>query len=446
MNVDIKDLVALAVVIVAFGVLFFLKKKKVDFGIRTILGTIFGIVIGLVFGSHYTYVAAFGSIYVNVLQAFVVPLLLFSVISSITNLGESVKLKKISLKAVLFLLLNTFTAAVLALVVGILLGLGKGFSYTLDADATATTVPSVVDTIVGLFPKNIITSWSSNAVVPIIVFALVIGLAYNRLSESNSDIKPFKAFIDAGNKVLGEAIDWLMGFTPYAVTALITRAVGRSNVKELLPLLVVLLVVYALALVQLFGVESILIAAIGHLNPIKFQRKIAPAGVVAFTTQSSIGTLPVTIRQLKEKLGVDEDVASFNASLGANLGMPGCAGIWPIITAVFAINASGISYSLPEYLFLIVLALLVSIGTVGVPGTATITATALFTAAGLPVELVVLLSPISTIADMIRTATNVVGAAAATVLTAKTEGLLDEKVYNDDNITDININKNENVA
>lgn len=446
MNVNIQDLIALAVAIVAFGVLFFLKKKKVDFGIRTILGTIFGIVIGLVFGSHYTYVAAFGSVYVNILQAFVVPLLLFSVISSISNLGESVKLKKVGLKAVFFLLLNTFTAAVLALVVGVLLGLGKGFNYTLDADASSTTVPTVVDTIVGLFPKNIVTQWSSNAVVPIIIFALVIGLAYNRLQGDNPDIKPFKAFIDAGNKVLGEAIDWLMGFTPYAVTALIARAVGRSNISDLLPLLVVLVVVYALALIQIFGVESLLIAAIGHLSPIKFLKKIAPAGVVAFTTQSSIGTLPVTIRQLKEKLGVDEDVASFNASLGANLGMPGCAGIWPIITAVFAINASGINYNIGQYLFLIVLALLVSIGTVGVPGTATITATALFTAAGLPVELVVLLSPISTIADMIRTATNVVGAATASVLTAKTEGLLDENVYNSVNADKSNSDKFKNVA
>ena len=157
--------------------------------------------------------------------------------------------------------------------------------------------------------------------------------------------------------------------------------------------------------------------------------------MVAFTSQSSVGTIPVTTDSLK-KLGVQEDIASFVASLGANLGMPGCAGIWPVVSAIFAINLLGIHYSVGQYIFLIVLTLVVAIGTVGVPGTATITATAVFIAAGLPVEVIVLLTPISSIADMARTATNVVGAATATVLVAKTENELDLVAYNQKNPDD----------
>ena len=430
MNVNILEIGALAAALVGFGLLYYLHRRRVNFGIRTLVGTAIGVVIGLIFRENYTYVAAFGSIYAGALQAFVVPLLLFSVISSITNLGESIRLQKVGLKSVLFLLLNTFTASVLTLAAAVGLGIGRGFNYTLDAEAQAAEVPTVVDTIVGLFPRNVITSWGNNAVVPIIVFALVIGIAYNKVRKHDESVTVFKSFVDAGNKVLGKAINWIVGFTPYAVTSLMARAVGRSNVADLLPLLTVLVVAYVLCAVQLFGVEALLIRFIGGLNPIHFFRKIAPAGVVAFTSQSSVGTLPVTIGQLREELGVDEDVASFTTSLGANLGMPGCAGVWPVLTAVFAIHASGIHYSVPQYLSLIALALLVSIGTVGVPGTATITATALFAAAGLPVELIVLLSPISSIVDMARTATNVVGAATASVLVAKTEGLLDEDAYN----------------
>ena len=218
--------------------------------------------------------------------------------------------------------------------------------------------------------------------------------------------------------------------SPYAVLALIARAVGKSSVTDLLPLLGILVLAYALCAVQLFGVESLFIRFVAKLNPIYFLKGIAPAAIVAFTSESSIGTIPVTVRQLTKKLGVDEDVASFAAGLGANLGMPGCAGIWPVLLAVFSINVLGISYTPVQYAFLIVLALVVSIGTVGVPGTATITATALFAAAGLPVEMIVLLSPISMIVDMARTATNVVGAAESAVLVAKTEGLLQEDVYN----------------
>ncbi len=429
MEINVLEIGALITALSLFGVLYFLKRKHVDFGIRTLIATAFGVIIGLIFKENYKYVAAFGTVYVNALQAFVVPLLLFSVISSITNLGDQVKLHKVGLKSVLFLLLNTFTAAVLTLAAALLLGLGKGFQYTVEA-TEAKEVPTAVEAIVGLFPKNIINEWGSNTVVPILIFGLVIALAYNKVVKKDESVKPFKAFVDAANTVLGRAVSFIVSFTPYAVTALIARAVGRSKLEDLLPLLSVLVVAYVLAAIQLFGVESLLIATIGKLNPITFLKKIAPAGIVAFTSQSSVGTLPVTVSKLKEDIGVDGDVAAFTAGLGANLGMPGCAGIWPVLLAVFTINQQGISYSAGQYVLLIALTLLVSIGTVGVPGTATITATALFTAAGLPVELIVLFSPISSIVDMARTATNVVGAATATVLTAETEGLLDHEVYN----------------
>ena len=173
-------------------------------------------------------------------------------------------------------------------------------------------------------------------------------------------------------------------------------------------------------------------AWVGHLSPVRFLKGMAPAAVTAFTTQSSIGTLPVTIRSLTQNLGVDEDVASFTAGLGANLGMPGCAGMWPTLVAIFAINALGIPFTPVQYGFLVLLTLVVSIGTVGVPGTATITATALLAALGLPVETIALVAPISSIVDMGRTATNVLGAAEASLLVASGEGLVDHSVYDGD--------------
>ena len=123
-------------------------------------------------------------------------------------------------------------------------------------------------------------------------------------------------------------------------------------------------------------------------------------------------------------------MASFTAGLGANLGMPGCAGMWPTLVALFALNATGTVFTPGQYVLLVLLTLVVSIGTVGVPGTATITATALLAALGLPVETIALVAPISSIVDMGRTATNVVGAAEASLIVARTESLVDEGVYN----------------
>lgn len=423
---------ALLFAVIFFGLIYFLKKKKnVDFGILTILAVVLGIIVGLVFKENYLYLEAIGTIYSNLISAIVVPLLLFSIISSITNLQASIKLKKISLKTIFYLLLNTFTASLITLILAVITKIGSGFNYELSTNYKAVEVPSFVDTIIGLFPNNLINSWLNGEVVPIVVFAIIVAIAYNKLANKDRKlVQPFKQFIDAGNRVLGEVVNLVIGFTPYAVLALIARAVSKSALSDLIPLLGILGLAYLLSIIQIFGVESLLLKVIGKINPIKFFKGIWPAGVVAFTSQSSIGTIPVTVRQLVNKVGVNEDIASFAASLGANLGMPGCAGIWPTLLAVFAINVLGIDYSIGQYAFLVILSVVVSIGTVGVPGTATITATAVFAAAGLPIEIIVLLAPISSIVDMARTATNVIGAATAATLVAKSENELNINIYN----------------
>ena len=374
------------------------------------------------------------------MTALVVPMLLFSIIASITNLSESIHLKKIGGKSIFYLILNTAIASTITVIAAVILKVGDGFAYKVADGYQKVEVPSVVDTIVNLFPSNFATNWSEGQIIPIVVFAIIIALSYNAISKENESVKPFKAFIDAGNQVIGQAIDWIIGFTPYAVLSFLARAVGRSSVTELLPLLSTLVLSYILCAVQAFGVEGLLIKFVAKLSPVKFFKGIAPAQYVAFTTQSSVGTIPVTLRQLKEALGVDGDVASFTAGLGANVGMPACAGIWPALTAVFSVHMLGYHYGIAQYAFLILITLVVSVGTVGVPGTATITSTAVFAALGLPIELVVVFAPISTIVDMARTMTNVTGAATAAVITAATEGLVDEEVYNSDQSKHVAVN------
>ena len=430
MSINTADFAALAVTVVLFAVIYYLDYKKgVDFGLLTLLGTVFGIAVGLGFGNHFTYVEIFGRVYTNVLTALVVPMLLFSIIASITNLSESIHLKKIGGKSIFFLILNTAIASTITVIVAVILNVGDGFAYKVADGYQKVEVPSVVDTIVNLFPSNFATNWSEGQIIPIVVFAIIIALSYNAISKDNESVKPFKAFIDAGNQVIGQAIDWIIGFTPYAVLSFLARAVGRSSVAELLPLLSTLVLSYILCAVQSFGVEGLLVKFVAKLSPIRFFKGIAPAQYVAFTTQSSVGTIPVTLRQLKEALGVDADV-----------GMPACAGIWPALTAVFSVHMLGYHYGIAQYAFLILITLVVSVGTVGVPGTATITSTAVFAALGLPIELVVVFAPISTIVDMARTMTNVTGAATAAVITAATEGLVDEEVYNSDQSKHVAVN------
>lgn len=426
---NILELGALLATILSFGILYYLDNRKhLHFGLLILVGTLLGIIVGVIFKNNYTYAVAFGTIYVHAIFALVIPMLFFSIVSSITNLAKTASVKSIGLKSVFFLLLNNFTASLMALAAAFTFKLGSGFSFHELGEYTPREVPNFLDTIIHLFPNNLAQSAVNGEVVPIVLFAVLVAIAYNQIRKDHEEVHIFKQFMDAGNQVLGQAISILIDFTPYAVMSLFVRAVGRANLTDLLPLLTILLVSYALCALQLFGVESALIVLFAKLNPIPFLKKMFPAMVVAFTSQSSIGTLPVTIKSLKN-MGVDGDVAGFTAGLGANLGMPGCAGIWPIVSAIFAINVLHIPFSTSQYLFLIVLNLVVSIGTVGVPGTATISTTAVFAAAGLPIEIIVLLTLISSIVDMARTATNVVAAAEASLVVAKQEHLLDEAKY-----------------
>ena len=173
MSVEILDLGALALTAVFFALLYYLhKKKQVDFGVRTILAVGLGLIVGLAFKGHHTYVAAVGTIYAHVVSAVVIPLLIFSIISSITNLGNSVRLKQIGLKTVFFLVLNTFIASLITLIAGVATNIGSGVQYELATDYTAKEVLTFVDTVISLFPQNLAAHWSNGEVVPIVVFCI----------------------------------------------------------------------------------------------------------------------------------------------------------------------------------------------------------------------------------------------------------------------------------
>ena len=218
MSVEILDLAALALTAVFFALLYYLHKKKhVDFGVRTILAVGLGLIVGLAFKGHHVYVAAVGTVYAHVVSAVVIPLLSFSIISSITNLGNSVRLKNIGLKTVFFLVLNTFFASLITLVAGVATNIGHGVQYELATDYTAKEVPTFVDTVISLFPQNLASHWANGEVVPIVVFSILVAISYNKLVvKKPEEVAPFKKFIDAGDLVMGRVVSYVISFTTSA--------------------------------------------------------------------------------------------------------------------------------------------------------------------------------------------------------------------------------------
>jgi Na+/H+-dicarboxylate symporter len=442
MGFDWQSLLALVVVVALFAVIFLLRKKKVDFTITVLGALIVGVVLGIIFAGHTTWITPLGKIYTSILSAIVIPLIIVSIVSSVTSLGSTAQLKGIGLRSVIWLMLTTLLSILLAIGLGLIFGVGKN-SYLSVQGVNASTFSGVTKSfasvLVGFFPRNVITDIGEENIIPIILFAVLISVAYVFVANKNREkVAIFKTFVEAAKDIIFKAVSFIIELTPYAVLALTVTIAsnGVSTSGVMWSLLVLLLVSFLAFVIDSWAVNAVLLKVFAKVNPLKFFRKIIPAQAVAFSTQSSAGTLPVTTSILTEKVGVGPEVANFTASLGTTIGMPGCAGIWPVLVAIYGIHGLGIGYTLKDYALLAVVSLFVSLGTAGVPGTATIVTASVLTAVGLPLEVLVLVIPISSIADTGRTATNVTAAMVASAVVARKEGDLDDAIFNDEKAYD----------
>lgn len=418
---------ALIVILLLFVVLYQMNKRGVSFLVRVLTATVMAVILGLVFAGNTEYIRPFGRIYVNLLTAMVTPLLFFSIISTVVSLNDLKSLSSIGGRAIGALSVHNILGSLIAIAIGLLFGLGRGESVTFPVNAEIREVPSFTDTIISFFPSNIISHMAENQVLPVIIFAALVGVAILQY-RNREEIQPIIDVVDAGNKIMFRLISMITKLTPYAVLALITTRVGTMDLASAGSLLMVLLAVYIAALFHSLVSTSFIIGVLGRLNPMPFLRKFASVWFIGFSTQSSTGAIPANV-EAQKKMGVSENVATFAASIGSTFGMPGCAAIWPALIVVYTVNAMGIDYTILDYIILILINLLVSAGTAGVPGIATIVATSVMTAVGLPVEMVILMTPISAVADMARTATNVEAAGSTGLVVASQTDQLDLDLY-----------------
>ena len=426
----------LATVVAGFAGLRFLRSRRVNFSVITLVALLAGIPIGLLAQGHVAYIEPFGRIYLNILLASVAPLVVLSIISSITSLGSLSQLKSIGFRSIGWLLASNALGVVLALGLGLFAELGKGVGETLGGEELSVlnnSVQNFGDVVVNFFPTNIVSDVAANHIIPLIVIAVTVSIAYLSLAERRAkEVKGFRENLESIKLITFKVVSYVIRLTPYAVLSLTVEVV--ANTKNLgaqfYSLLGLLVITWIACLIHTFGINGVILQVFARVSPLAFFKKILPAQVTAFTTQSSLGTLPVTTDTLIRKIGVHPEIAHFTAPLGTAIGMPGCSGIWPMLISVWGINAYGIDYSLGSYALLAVFGALVSIGTAGVPGAATVSTATVLAAAGLPLEFIAVTLPISMIADMARTATNVTAAAVSATVVARQVDLLDDAIFN----------------
>ncbi|MCI5775226.1 MAG: dicarboxylate/amino acid:cation symporter [Aerococcus sp.] len=422
------EFLGVLVTLALFYVLHLMKKKGLSLTIRVLTATAMAVVVGLVFKGHTEYIALFGHIFANILKAFVIPFLLFSVTATVSSIGSLSKLGTIGSKTFGVLSTHNILASITAIAFAFIMGLGDPSIANVAPEGEVREIPPLTETIMGFFPSNLAEHVMELQVIPIVIFAVIIGASII-LYKNKDELKPMMAFIESGRQLMNAVIGNIVGFTPYAILSLIADQVGGLDLSFVTSLLWLLLVVILACFFHSFITTPVLVALLGHVNPLIFIRKVFPVWSLGAGTQSSVSTLPAII-DVDQKMGAKEEIVSFAGSVGVTFGMPGCAAIWPVTLAIFSINSLGIEFTIVQYLTMIGVALLVSLGTVGVPGTATITATGMLAAMGLPLEMILIIAPISGIADIFRTATNVEAAASTGIIVSSMEGELDMKRYN----------------
>lgn len=398
------------------------EKKKLSLAAQIFIGLGLGIIAGLIFLAAgkadwaVSYVKPFGTIFLNLIKFIVVPIVLCSIISGVISMKDIRKVGSIGWKTVVYYLCTTACAVVVGLVfANIFKGTFQVLQTTdLEYEVSATT--NFMDTLVNIFPSNIIQPLSSATMLQVIVIALFFGFGIILAGEKGD---PLAGVILSLNDVSMIIMELILKLSPIGVFCLITPVVAENGPSILGSLAMVLLTAYISYAVHIIVVYSSTVKAMGGLSPLAFFKGMAPAMILAFSSASSVGTLPLNL-ECTEKLGAKRDVASFVLPLGATINMDGTA-IYQGVCAVFISTCFGIDLTFTQMLTIVLTATLASIGTAGVPGSGMIMLAMVLQSVGLPVEGIALVAGVDRIFDMGRTVVNITGDAACAIVVSNLE-------------------------
>ncbi|MDK0839275.1 dicarboxylate/amino acid:cation symporter [Clostridium perfringens] len=427
--INIKLILAIVLSILATYAIYKIRKITNKFSFATLTALTLGVVLGIIFKENILFLDTVGKAYMSLIKMIVVPLVVTSLITSIVRLENLDTLKSIGLKTFTVLLGTTGAAAFIGIIVASSLNLGQGLRFIGAENFKAREIPGFSKVLIDMLPSNPLAAIVENKIIPIVIFSMFIAIALVIEDNTNKEkAKPFKDFILSAYDIVLRITKMVLRIIPYGVFALIATAAAKNGMDTLMSLIWVILAVYIAAFLQFLFVYTPLISFVARMNPLKFFKGIFPAQVVAFTSQSSYGTLPVTIKSLVEGVGVSENIASFVAPFGSTIGLNGCGGFYPAIVAIFAANVFNVELTIYSYILIVLTAIISSIGIAGVPGSATMSTTVMLAALGLPIEALAMVIAVDSIIDMIRTATNVTGASVAALIVDQTEKRKEYKV------------------
>ena len=366
------------------------------------------------------------SIFVNLLKLLIVPLVFFSLVSGISSLTNMTSLGNITFKTITLYLSTTAIAVSLSLIIGSIFKPGSGYSSNIAPPDKLPQGQGIYETVLDIFPSNIIEAMANNQMLAVVFFSILFGLALNKTNHLTNN---FSESFEKLNTVFMQLVIMIISFAPIGVFCLIGKFVIADGLDifqeafKYVTLLIIALIIHA------FVTYSLILKIFTNLSLATFFKKMREVAIFAFSTSSSAATIPVTLKTVQDNLGVNKNVASFVIPVGATINMDGTA-IMQGMATVFIAQMSGIDLSLIQYVQVVILAVVTSIGTAAVPSAGTITLVIILQQFGLPLEAIGIILAVDRILDMLRTSVNVTGDAAVACIVANSEDLLDKNIYN----------------
>ena len=366
-----------------------------------------------------------GQIFKNLLLLIVVPLVFFSLVSGISSLSNMVKLGSIATKTIGLYLLTTAFAVIIAIFFGWVFNI-SGYEGEVSAYIPPSGDSSLYGTVIKIFPNNIFGAFVENNMLGIVFISVLFGIALNLTDELTNNLsKNFERL----NIVFLKIVLIIMGFAPVGVFCLMGSYVMDHGLDIFGDLIQYVLILIFVLFFHLIFTYSIILKLFANLNPITFYKKMRNVALFAFSTSSSAATIPVTLKTVSDDLGVKKDVSSFVIPVGATINMDGTA-IMQGLATMFIASTAGVDLSIVEYVQIVMLAMVASIGAAAVPSAGTITLALILSSLGLPLDAIGLILAVDRILDMIRTSVNVCGDAAVSCIVAVSEDELDYQIYN----------------
>ena len=417
---------------------YFSKIKNISLSRQILICFLLGLIVGFAFGPKVAFLKIFGDIFIKLIKMVVVPLtfiLITDVFMSISNVG---KMGKIAFKCMLIYILTTVFSTTFGIFASEFIKPGASIILTPDFfESSGYVAPaikkvSIQSIIVGIFPSNIIQSFYNADILQILIFAAFFGIAINKVSNESAAVS---VVIKSLTAVIMKITDMVIKLTPIGIFGIVSYLCGTQSLKTILSLGWLMVVVFGSILCITYIFYGIILASIG-LNPFKFFTKIFQVQTFTFLTASSASSIPLSKITCEKKFGVTKETANFSIPFGASFNMNGTA-LHLGATSVFLAQVFGVSLGIFDYIQIIVLAMILTLGIAGIPGASLVAMPMILSAIGVPIEYVAIYVGVDRFLDMARSSLNVVGDVLTAVVVDKTSGDLNQEIYNNNEKVDV---------